>query len=175
MLRVLAVVGALLVTAQMHRLGGGVISSELHRVFGLGAAEIGLVMAAMPLASTLVQVPMGLAFDRLGTRRTLSITTVVALLGTLVLALAGGTQSLAFGRFLIGIGLAGVVTALLLLTMRWAPPERYASVAATTMATASIAGGLLATVPLGYVLQSAGWTPTFLGISFATLVVIGLC
>jgi nitrate/nitrite transporter NarK len=90
MLPVLAVAGALLVTAQMHRLGGGVISSELHRVFGLSPVEIGLVMGAMPLASALVQVPIGLAFDRFGTRRTISTTTLVALLGTLVLAFAGG-------------------------------------------------------------------------------------
>ena len=175
MLPVLAVAGALLVTAQMHRLGGGVIASELHRVFGLSPAEIGLVMGAMPLASTLVQVPMGLAFDRFGTRRTISTTTLVALLGTLVLAFAGGAAALALGRFLIGVGLAGVVTALLLLTMRWAPPERYASIASTVLATASMAGGLLATVPLGYLLQAAGWTPTFVAISVMTLVVIVLC
>ena len=68
-----------------------------------------------------------------------------------------------------------MVTALLLLTMRWAPPERYASVAATVMAAASMAGGLLATVPLGFFLQRAGWTPTFLGIALITLVVIALC
>jgi predicted MFS family arabinose efflux permease len=175
MLPVLAVAGALLVTAQMHRLGGGVIASELHSVFGLSPAEIGLVMGAMPLASTLVQVPMGLAFDRFGTRRTISSTTLVALLGTVILAFAAGAAELALGRFLIGVGLAGVVTALLLLTMRWAPPERYASIASTVLATASMAGGLLATVPLGYLLQAAGWTPTFVAISVMTLVVIALC
>jgi predicted MFS family arabinose efflux permease len=97
------------------------------------------------------------------------------LLGTLVLALADGATGLAVGRFLIGAGLSAVVTALLLLTMRWAPPERYASVAATVLASASMAGGLLATVPLGFFLQRTGWTATFLGISLMTLVVIGLC
>ena len=175
MLPVLTVAGVLLVTAQMHRFGGGVIAGELHRVFGLGAAEIGLIMGAMPLASAVVQVPVGLAFDRFGTRLTVSALTVVALLGTLILALAEGAVGLALGRFLIGAGLAAVVTALLLLTMRWAPPERYASVAATVMAAASMAGGLLATVPLGFFLQRAGWTPTFLGIALITLVVIALC
>ena len=84
-------------------------------------------------------------------------------------------MGLALGRFLIGAGLAAVVTALLLLTMRWAPHEHYASVAATVMAVASMAGGLLATVPLGFLLQSAGWTPTFLGIALVTLVVNALC
>ena len=175
MLPVLTVAGVLLVTAQMHRFGGGVIAGELHRVFDLGAGEIGLIMGAMPLASAVVQVPVGLAFDRFGTRLTVSFLSLVALLGTLILALADGAAGLALGRFLIGAGLAAVVTALLLLTMRWAPPERYASVAATVMAAASMAGGLLATVPLGFFLQRAGWTPTFLGIALITLAVIALC
>jgi MFS family permease len=68
MLPVLTVAGVLLVTAQMHRFGGGVIAGEQHRVYDLGAGEIGLIMGAMPLASAVVQVPVGLAFDRFGTR-----------------------------------------------------------------------------------------------------------
>ncbi|MEM7024507.1 MAG: MFS transporter [Pseudomonadota bacterium] len=171
----LTVAGALLVAAQVHRFGGGVIASELNRVFGLGAAEIGLIIGVMALASSLVQIPMGLALDRFGTRVTVSSTAVIALLGTLILALAGGAPGLILGRFLIGVGLAAVVTSLLLLTMRWAPAERYASVAATVMGAASMVGGLLATVPLGYLLQTAGWRATFLGLSLVTLVMIGLC
>jgi hypothetical protein len=38
MLRVLTVAGALLVIAQLHRGSGGVVSIELNRAFGLGAA-----------------------------------------------------------------------------------------------------------------------------------------
>ena len=171
----LTVAGALLVAAQVHRFGGGVIASELNRVFGLGAAEIGLIIGVMALASSLVQIPMGLALDRFGTRVTVSSTALIALLGTLILALAGGAAGLILGRFLIGVGLAAVVTSLLLLTMRWAPADRYASVAATVMGAASMVGGLLATVPLGYLLQTAGWRPTFLSLSLVTLVVIGLC
>jgi len=175
MLSVLMVAGALVVTAQMHRFGGGVIAGEMHRVFGLGAAEIGLVMGAMPLASAVMQVPIGLAFDRFGTRMTVSSVTVIALLGTLILAVSSGAQGLWVGRFLIGWGNATTVAALLLLAMRWAPPERYASVAATTLASASMVGGLLATVPLDLLFQRAGWTAAFLVIALATLVVIVLC
>lgn len=175
MLPVLMVAGALVVTAQMHRFGGGVIAGEMHRVFGLGAAEIGLIMGAMPLASAVMQVPIGLAFDRFGTRLTVSSVTLIALVGTLILAFSGGAQGLWVGRFLIGWGNATAVAALLLLAMRWAPPERYASVAATTLASASMVGGLLATVPLDLLLRRVGWTPTFLIIALATLVVIVLC
>jgi len=175
MLPVLMVAGALVVTAQIHRFGGGVIASEMHHVFGLGAAEIGLIMGAMPLASAVVQVPIGLAFDRFGTRLTVSWVTLVALLGTLILAFSTAATGLWLGRFLIGAGNATTVAALLLLAMRWAPPERYASVAGATLASASMVGGFLATVPLDLLFNSAQWQTTFLLISLLTLVVNVLC
>lgn len=168
MIRVLAVAGALLVIAQLHRAGGGVISSELHRTFGLAGTEIGVVIGTMLLASALAQVPIGLAFDRFGTRRAAAALALVALAGTLVFGSAGGSVGLAFGRFLIGIGFGGVITVIMLLAIRWAPPERFATVAATTIASASLFGGLLGTAPLAVALQRLGWTATFAGIALLT-------
>ena len=164
MLRVLSVAGGLLVIAQLHRASGGVVALELHRRFGLGASQIGLVIGAMVLASAIVQLPAGLAFDRFGARRTLSAMIGLALLGTLLFALATSFAGLAAGRFLIGAGFAGVITSIMLLAMHWAPPERFATVAATVLAVGSLIGGLLATTPLTLALQAFGWTPTYLAI-----------
>ena len=168
MMRVLAVAGALLVIAQLHRAGGGVISSELHRSFGLGGTEIGVVIGAMMLASAVAQVPMGLAFDRFGTRRTAAALAVVALAGTVVFGSAGSSAGLALGRFLIGIGFGGAITVVMLLAMRWAPRERFASVAATAIASASLIGGLVGTAPLALALERLGWTATFGAIALLT-------
>jgi MFS family permease len=174
MIRVLAVAGALLVIAQLHRAGGGVISSELNRTFGLGGTEIGVVIGSMLLASALAQVPLGLAFDRFGTRRTAAALALVALAGTLVFANAGSGAGLALGRFLIGTGFGGVITAIMLLAMRWAPRERFATVAASAIATASLLGGLLGTAPLAFALQRLGWMPTFGAIALLTLLAAAL-
>ena len=174
MLRVLTVAGALLVIAQLHRASGGVVSVELNRAFGLGAAEIGLVIGAMLLASAVVQLPAGLAFDRFGTRRTVPAMALVALLGTLLFAAADGFVGLALARFLIGAGFAGAVTGIMLLAMHWAPPERFATVAATVLASASLVGGLLATTPLALALQAFGWTWTYLLVAALCAVTIAL-
>jgi MFS family permease len=174
MLRVLTVAGALLVIAQLHRGSGGVVSIELNRAFGLGAAEIGLVTGAMLLASAVVQLPAGLAFDRFGTRRTVPAMAVVALLGTLLFAAADGFVGLALARFLIGAGFAGAVTSIMLLAMHWAPPERFSTVAATVLASASLVGGLLATTPLALALQAFGWAWTYLLVAALCAVAIGL-
>ena len=168
MMRVLTIAGALLVIAQLHRAGGGVISSELHRSFGLGGTEIGVVIGSMMLASAVAQVPMGLAFDRFGIRRTAAALALVALAGTLVFGSAKGGAGLAIGRFLIGIGFGGAITVIMLLAMRWAPRERFATVAATAIASASLLGGLLGTAPLAVALERLGWTATFVAIALLT-------
>lgn len=169
MIRVLTVAGALLVIAQLHRAGGGVISSELNRTFGLGGTEIGVVIGTMLLASAIAQVPMGLALDRFGTRRTAGALALVALVGTLVFGSATSGAGLALGRFLIGTGFGGAITVIMLLAMRWAPRERFATVAATTIATASLLGGLIGTAPLALALERFGWMPTFDTIALLTL------
>lgn len=174
MLRVLSVAGAMLVIAQLHRTSGGVVSPELNRLFGLGAAEIGFVTGTMMLASALIQVPAGLAFDRFGTRITVSALALVALLGTVLFATAHGLAGLAIARFLIGTGFAGAVTSIMLLAIYWAPPERYATVASTVLASASLAGGLLATAPLALALATLGWTATYLAMAGACALVIML-
>lgn len=174
MVRVLVIAGALLVVAQVHRAGGGVISSELNRAFGLGGAEIGVVVGTMALASAVAQVPMGLAFDRYGTRRTTAALALIAAAGTATFAVAGGGAGLALGRFLIGVGFGGAITAVMLLAMRWAPREHFATIAASVIASASLLGGLLGTAPLAFALGHLGWTSTFGAIALLTLLGAGL-
>src|SRR5688572_32681929 len=172
MWRVLSVAGALLVIAQLHRASGGVVALELDQVFALGAGEIGFVIGAMMLASSLVQVPTGLAFDRFGTRLTASALALLALLGTVGFALADGFAALALARFLIGAGFAVAVTSIMLLAMHWAPPERFATVAATVLAISSLVGGLLATTPMALAFATLGWAPTYLIVAAACALVI---
>jgi len=168
---VLVIAGGVLVVAQLHRVGGGVIAVDLAERFAFGGAEIGLIMGAMFFASALVQLPVGLAFDRLGARRTMAWTTLVAMLGTVVFALGQTLPGLVLGRFLIGCGFSGVIMGILLLVMRWAPPERLATISARTVGLASGFGSLLATVPLALALERAGWTSTFLLLAAAAGVI----
>lgn len=173
-LQVLAVAGALLALAQIHRVGGGVIAPELALRFEVSTATLGLIMASMYVASAIAQVPMGLSYDRFGARRTMAGAALIGLAGTVVFGLAGGTTGLIAGRVLIGLGFAGVVTGILLLTMRWAPPERFATVGAASLALANIAGSLLATVPLDRAFTLLGWRATFLLVALLVLLVVVL-
>jgi MFS family permease len=169
---VLGTAGILLATAQIHRVGGGVIAPELVETFQVSSATLGLIMGLMYLASAFTQVPMGLAYDRFGARRTMAAAATIGLAGTVVFALSGSASGLMLGRILLGIGFAGVVTGILLLTMRWAPPDRFATIGGAVLAVANIVGSLVATIPLGGALRSLGWRPTFLMVAAFTGLVI---
>jgi predicted MFS family arabinose efflux permease len=91
-----------------------------------------------------------------------------------VLAQSESLRGLFLGRFLIGLGFAGVVTAILLLTMRWVPAERFSTVAARVLALANITGALIATVPLAQALSWFGWRATFLVVALGTAMVWAL-
>lgn len=95
--RVMLIAGGLLVAAQMHRMGGGVIAADLDARFGFSGAEVGLIMGAMFFASALGQIPTGLAFDRFGPRLTVAISTLVGLAGTVVLAQSKSLPGLFLG------------------------------------------------------------------------------
>jgi MFS family permease len=125
-------------------------------------------MGAMFLGSALAQLPTGLLFDRFGARLTVSSMTLIALAGTLLFALSTSFSGLLLGRALIGVGFAGVVTSIMLLTIGWAPADRFSTVAAGVIAIAGGLGGLMATAPLAFMLRGVGWTGSFLAVAAAT-------
>jgi predicted MFS family arabinose efflux permease len=94
--------------------------------------------------------------------------TVIALIGTVLFAVSTSSSGLMLGRALIGMGFAGVISGILLLTMGWVPADRFSTVAAIVIAVAGGFGGIMATAPLVLVLRGLGWTATFLALAAAT-------
>ncbi|MFT4195104.1 MFS transporter [Ottowia sp.] len=77
-------------------------------------ALVGLAMGLYGLTQALMQVPLGLASDRVGRKRVIVLGLLVFALGSAVAALAGSVQGLAVGRALQGAGaVSAAVTALL--------------------------------------------------------------
>jgi MFS family permease len=81
---------------------------------GDDAAQIGLAMGIYGLTQALLQLPFGLASDRLGRKRVLVLGLLVFAAGSLMAALATSLQGLMWGRGVQGAGaVSAVVTALL--------------------------------------------------------------
>jgi len=166
--RMLLLLGMFFVLVQVNRSAGGVLANYLGSQRGFSPTDIGAVMGAMFFASAAAQLPTGILFDWIGPRRTLTYLGAVAVLGIAVFALAERAWGLMAGRFLIGVGHGGVIAAVFLIAMAWAPPARIAQATASVVGIAGGIGGILATTPLELALGRFGLSATFLTLAAAT-------
>lgn len=145
---------------QASRVVMAMIGPALALEFGLSAADLGLLSAALFVAYCLMQLPVGIALDLYGPRRVQAVAAAVAAAGFVVSALAAGPWSLAAGRFLTGMGVASALIGILKAHTAWYPKERVAALTGIAIFLGST-GGLLMTMPLQAVLPDIGWRGAF--------------
>jgi MFS family permease len=155
----------------------GMIGGDLLRETGAGAGILGLLTGIYFVAFTVSQMPLGRALDRFGPRRVQTLLLTCAALGAMLFASAHNAAWLAIGRFLIGLGTAGCLTAGLKATMQWS--ARWPGAAANLSTVNGIfvmfggLGAMAATVPMARLVSALGWRATFeiLGAGAALLAV----
>lgn len=168
--RVLLLMSVFMMLVQIHRAGGAVIANELA-ARGHSPTDIASIVSATFLAAALFQLPTGVLFDRYGPRLTLAWMGAVGVVGIGLFALSESVVGLATGRFLIGLGHAGVIAGVYVLAVAWVPPSRVATTTGAVVAVAGGLGGALATVPLVLTLEALGHERTFLAVAGATLLI----
>ena len=166
--RMLLLLGIFFVLVQVNRSAGGVLANHLGSQRGLSPTDIGAVMGAMFFASALVQLPTGVLFDWIGPRRSLTYLGFLAVTGLIVFATAEGTWGLMAGRFLVGVGHGGVISAVYLIAMAWARQSHVAQATASIVGLAGGIGGIMATTPLELALSRFDLSATFLALAAAT-------
>lgn len=170
---------ALLTTlSNFHRASLSVIAPELSAELGLDAATLGLANGAFFAALGLMQIPVGLLFDRIGARRTVASLGMIAVAGAIGHAAARDAAEVIAARFALGIGSAASFMSAVYLCARWFGPARLAVTASRVFALAQT-GTLLAGTPLAAAAAVIGWRGAFLvaagltaaiGIAFHALV-----
>jgi MFS family permease len=121
-----------------------------------------------------MQVPAGLAADRLGPRRTLAIGLALMAAGELAFAVATTMPVALGGRALVGIGDACIFLNVLRIGQNWFPARRYALLASLA-GIAGAAGQVVTTIPLGAALGVLGWTTTFAASGVLTAALVVAC
>lgn len=139
--------------SQFHRTALGVVGPELAEDLGAGPGLLGAANGAFFLALLLLQVPVGLALDRLGPRRTVAWLTLPAVLGALGQAVAPDAGWFMAARFLLGVGMAASFMASVVLCSRWWSGPGLTTALSRVFAL-SQAGILLAGAPFA---AAAGW------------------
>lgn len=154
--------------AYFFRSVSAVIAPNLATEIGLGPADLGFLTAAFFLAFALAQLPLGVALDRFGPRRTQATLLLAAAAGALIFAGGESATTLTLGRALIGLGSAGGLMSGLKTIALWLPPERLPRVNAVYLAIGGL-GALASTAPVEAALHVIHWRQLFVFLAVLAL------
>ena len=147
--------------AVFHRASLGVAGVEAQRRFGATAAALSLFGVLQLAVYAGLQVPVGVALERIGSRRLLAAGATVMAAGQIVLAMAHSVGLAVLGRVLVGAGDAMTFISVLRLVALWFAPRQVPVMTQVTGLTGQV-GQIAAAIPLVALLQHAGWTTSFL-------------
>jgi MFS family permease len=154
--------------SQAFRSANAVVSADLIEELSLDAWTIGFLTSAYFLAFAAAQLPVGVALDRFGPRRTESALLLVAALGGVLFAAAGSAEALVLARGIIGLGVSACLMASFHAFALWAPDSRLPFLNGAVMSAGAL-GALAATAPLEWTVSRIGWRSSFLLLGAATV------
>lgn len=156
--------GALLyLVAFYQRVAPAVFTDRLMTEFAISAAALGNLSAFYFYSYVAMQIPTGIIADRWGPRRLLTLGAGVAAVGTALFAMAPNVWWANAGRLLIGGSVAVAFVSMLKLATHWFTPRQF-TLASGMALFIGVVGGVLAGVPLRWLIELAGWR-TVMGVS----------
>jgi len=163
--------GALLYLIGFYlRVAPAVITDQLMVEFAISGAALGNLSAFYFYSYVAMQIPTGMIADRWGPRRLLTAGAGVAALGTALFAFAPTIFWANMGRLLIGASVAVAFVSMLKLASHWFAPKQYALASGMALLM-GVVGGVVAGVPLRYLVELFGWR-SVMGVSAALTAVL---
>lgn len=167
----LAALSAVAAMSQAFRTVATLFAAELKLEFGASTQEIGLFAGAFHLSFALAQIPIGVALDLFGPRRTVCAAFLLACLGALVSALAPNLPVLIASQVLIGVGCApAFLGAIVFVTNRY-PASQFARLSGLVLSFSGI-GMLMTGTPLALVVEAWSWRAGFLALAAISILVL---
>ncbi len=153
--------------SQFFRAFLAIISVELGTELSLDAAQLGQISAIWFAVFALAQFPVGVALDRFGPRRTISLVMLFAVLGAGLFAVAHSFAACLLAMGLIGVGCAPVFMGGLYHFGRTEPPGRFAMLTSMMIGLGTL-GNMAGAAPLAHAVAAFGWRPSMAGIAALT-------
>src|SRR6476469_5219364 len=150
------------VLAVFHRASLGVAALQAQERFSAGASAISLVLVLQLAVYAALQVPVGVALDRLGSRWMIVGGALTMAAGQLVLALAADIPTAIAARVLVGAGDAMTFISVLRVVGMWFPGPTVPVITQLTGIVGQL-GSIAAAYPLVALLHGTSWEATFLG------------
>ncbi|MCW5773661.1 MAG: MFS transporter, partial [Rhodospirillaceae bacterium] len=155
--------------AWMLRVSPSVMIEPIMAEFKVGGAVLGTLSGLYFYTYALLQTPAGLAIDKWGARRALSLAALVTAAGCALFAAAPDIAVAYIGRLLIGGGVAFAFLGSLVLASAWFPPRRFAMFSGLGMGL-GLLGGIAGQAPMAIAVEQGGWRNAMLGLGIAALV-----
>ncbi len=164
--------------AVFQRASLGVAGTAAQERFSAGASAVSLFVVLQLAVYAALQVPVGIALDRIGSRRMIVLGALTMAAGQLALALAHGVPSAIGARVLVGAGDAMTFISVLRVVSLWFSGPRVPMITQLTGLLGQ-AGQIVAAYPLVTVLHRTSWAVTFsgaaaVGVLVALLVAVAL-
>jgi MFS family permease len=148
--------------AVFHRSSLGVAAVEAQERFSAGASAVSLFLVLQLAVYAALQVPVGVALDRFGSRRMIVAGAVTMAAGQLLLALATDVPTAVAARVLVGAGDAMTFISVLRVVSLWFPGRTVPLITQLTGIVGQF-GSIVAAYPLVALLHGTSWRTTFLG------------
>jgi len=160
----------LAILSQFFRNATSIIGPELIRDLSLSSQELGFANGSFFFALLLAQIPLGLAFDRFGPRRTVAFLSVLMATGAMLHGLAETGAHLAVARFVTGLGCAAGFTASVVLVSHWFSRLSWSMMLSWLTASSQL-GVVLAGPPLAATAEMVGWRFGFIAMGLVAMLV----
>lgn len=116
------------------RVSPSVMQEDLMQGLHINAFQFGTLAAFYYYAYTPMQIPVGMIYDRFGTRVVQFFAIMVVVLGVGTFIAANSFEMACAGRLMIGLGTAFAYIGVLKLASVWLAPNRFATIAGLTTA-----------------------------------------
>jgi MFS family permease len=164
--------------AVFHRASLGVAGAQAQERFSAGASAISLFLVLQLVVYAALQVPVGVALDRFGSKALIVSGALTMAAGQAVLALATDVPTAVAARVLVGAGDAMTFISVLRVVQVWFTGRTVPVVTQLTGILGQV-GQIAAAYPLVALLRDTSWPATFLGaaavgVLVAVLVLVAL-
>lgn len=146
--------------SQMFRTMAALVAPGLQNDLALSTEQLGAFAGAFHLSFALAQIPVGVALDVYGARRTIAAAFLLTVAGAILCSVAGNFAVLVLGQLLIGVGCAPAFVGTLFFVAKAYPEDRFARLSAVVLSLSGL--GLLVTgTPLAWVVEQWTWRGAF--------------
>ncbi|MBI0534097.1 MFS transporter [Roseomonas sp. KE2513] len=150
-----------------------ITADMLGRDLQVTAQGLASLTGAYNLSFALAQIPIGVALDRFGVRRTALVLIAVIALGAVLAAVAGGAAGFLLGQVVLGLGCAGMLICPVTYAAKNLSAARFGLWSGLIQAIGN-SGMLLSASPLALLVEAAGWRAGYWASAALALAAIAL-